>query len=569
MTAIADKYVSDQLKNLDFKMRYHMIPISQIHWQTIYKDEPEAAGNFNNILLFGGIALFILLIASINYMNLSTAQSMVRAKEVGMRKVIGAAKNQIVSQFLGESFITVAISTLIGIAIVSSCIPYINYFTHTAIKDADLIQPEIILSLLTIVLLVGFGAGIYPSIIISGFKPIAVLRGKFLGTAKGKSLRKTLVVFQFALTVLMIAGTIIISNQIDFMKNHDLGFNKNQKLVIPAIGGANLNSKYIDVKSTLLSIKNVVAASVSSTVPGKTMDGYSIQLAGHENEVNQKWIHIFIDPDFISVYGLKVIAGRKFNFELKSDEGSLNKKETKFIINESALKSCGWHNAEDALGAYLITGYGGRKGKIIGVVKNFNYEGLQDKIEPAVMEWLPSKFRMLTLNISTNDMSNTIKLIKSKWEQFFPNSLMNSFFLDSEFNQQYIKIEQTSKLGGLFTIIGIIIACAGLFGLVSFIVEQKTKEIGIRKSLGATSTNILRMLTFEFIKWIIVGNLIGLPAVYFIMTKWLQNFAYRINISPYVFIIASLISIVFAFVTILYKALRASIENPIKSLRYE
>ena len=502
-------------------------------------------------------------------MNLSTAQSMMRAKEVGLRKVIGATKSQIVSQFLSESFMCVAISTLFGLAIVSSAIPYINHFTQTVIKETDLLHPQIILSLLSIIFLVGLVAGIYPAIMISEFKPITVLRGKFYGSAKGKNLKKILVVFQFALTVLMIAGTIVISNQIDFMKNQDLGFNKNQKLIIPALGGVNLVNNYNNIKSAMLGIHNVKSASVSSTVPGNTMSGYSIELDGHRNEVNQHWVHIFIDPDFIPVYSLKIIVGRNFNFALKSDEGSLNKKETKFIINESAVKSCGWHNAGDALGAYLITGAGGRKGKIIGVVKNFHYKGLQNKIGAVVMEWLPSQFRMLTLNVSTHNVSNTIKLVKNRWEQFFPNSLMDSFFLDSEFNQQYLKVEQTSKLAGIFTIIGIIIACSGLLGLVSFIVEQKTKEIGIRKSLGATSYNILKMLTFEFIKWIIVGNLIGLPAAYIIMTKWLQNFAFRTNITPSIFIFSFLISIGFAFFTILYKAFKASLENPIKSLRYE
>ena len=569
ITDIAHKYVGKQLKSFDSIYRYHLIPISKVHWLTKYQLEPEPPGNFNNILLFGSIAIFILLIASINYMNLSTAQSMIRAKEVGLRKVAGAGKNQLVFQFLGESLIVTVFASLIGIIIVLLITPYLNHFTQTAFLESDLFHPRIVSLLIATILIVGLGAGMYPALVIVAFKPITILHGKFYRSTKGKSLRKILVVFQFALTVLMIVGTIVISKQINFMKNQDLGFEKSKKLVIPALGGADLTKNYRDIRNAMLNIPGINTISLSSSVPGTPPESYNIVLAGHRDNVNLAMDHIFIDPGFVPAYNLKILAGRNFNYNMKSDEASGKEEETVFLINESAMKRCGWNNPGEALGAYLITGAGGRKGKIIGVVKNFHYEGLQNKIKPVVFEWLTYKFKMITLNISVADISNTMGLIKNKWKQFFPNSLMNSFFLDSEFDRQYTKVEQTAKLTGMFTIIGIIIACAGLLGLVSFIVEQRTKEIGIRKTLGASSTNILKMLTSEFIRWIIIGNLIGLPAAYFIMTRWLQNFAYRIELTPVIFIIAFSISIVFAFTTILYKTFRASIENPIKSLRYE
>ena len=569
MTGIAHKYDGEELKSLNNIYRYHLIPISEVHWQTKYDYLPATPGNIENLLLFGAIALLILLIAAINYMNLATAKSMMRAKEVGLRKVLGAVKKQLMTQFLGESLTIVTISALLGTAIVFFIIPYLNNFSGTIIERTALFQPRIILLLLGIIVLIGFVAGMYPALVISGFRPITVLRGKFHGTAKGKNLRKILVVFQFAVTVLMLVGTIVIDYQINFMKSQDLGFKKEHKLVVPALGLADLSEKYRDIKNAMLSIPDVKDATVSSTVPGKFIDGYNIILVGHEKEVNQTMDYMFIDPDFVPSYGLKIIAGRNFSNDIKSDEATWDKSETSFLINEEAMKRCGWSNPKDALGKYLITGYGGRKGKIIGVVKDFHYEGLQTEIKPVVFEWFPEHFRMLTLNVSSANLANTIQLVKNKWKRFFPNALMNSFFLNSEFNQQYIKEEQTAKLAGLFTLIGIIIACSGLLGLVSFIVEQKTKEIGIRKALGASSANILRMLTGEFIKWVFIGNLVAWPVAYFLMKDWLQNFAYRININLSIFLIAFLISVFFAFVTILYKAFRASIENPIKSLRYE
>lgn len=569
MTGIAHKYVDEQLKNFDEIYRYQMVPVSEIHWQTQYNDEPEAPGNFNNILLFGGIGIFILLIASINYTNLSTAQSMIRAKEVGLRKVIGAAKKQLILQFTGESLILVFIASLIGIVIVISVIPYFNHFTQTTLLQSGLLHPHIIFFLLILILVVGTLAGIYPALVISGFQPITVLHGKFYTGIKGKNLRRILVVFQFALAVLLIVGTIIISDQIGYMKNQDLGFEKSQKLVIPAIGGARLTEKYDAVKESMINIPGVQATTISSAIPGGYIDGYNIVLEGHKDEVNRNWDHLFIDPDFIPVYGLKLLAGRNFDYNISSDQGSFYKKETEFIINESAMKNCGWKSPQDALGAYLITGEGGRKGKIIGVIKNFHYEGLQNRIEPVVLEWLPQQFKMMTLNISTADISNTLHAVKEKWKQFFPNSLMKSFFLDSNFDRQYSKVEQTAKLTNLFTLIGIVIACFGLLGLISFIAGQKTKEIGIRKTLGASTANILKILLGEIFQWIIIGNCIGLPFAYLIMNRWLQNFAYHIEPSMWIFTLALGITLIIALSTVSFKSIQAALTNPVNSLRYE
>jgi putative ABC transport system permease protein len=560
---LADKYVGEKLKEWGNTDRYFLQPISSIHLHSHIRYETEPSGNPLYITIFSFVGLFILLIACLNFMNLSTARSANRAKEVGMRKVVGAKRSQLISQFLGESLFVSLISLGFSMAMAKFAIPVINNVTGIALDFNQLLNPVILISLIAGSILVGLAAGVYPALVLSAFRPIATLKGSLSSGSRGFTMRNVLVVVQFSISVVLIVGTLIMARQLNFMKNQHLGFQKEQKLVIPIRGGISIQENYETVKDLFSKHPSISDASVSSTVPGRGVSNFGVSLVGAEDRKNQSMFHMYFDHDFVPDYGIEMVAGRAFQKDMSTDIAGA------FLINEAAVTAFGWSSPDEALGKRLQTGFGGRVNPIIGVTKNFHYRGLQTNVEPLVMEFLPEMFRYITLSLDISNLNETLAFIESQWKSMYPNNPFENFFLDTYFDLQYRSDEQVGRIFGIFTILGLFIACLGLLGLASFTAESRTKEIGIRKVLGASVPCIVTMLTKQFTKWVLLANCLAWPVAYYIMRRWLKNFAYRTDIDLFIFVLSGLLVLGVALLTVSFQSIRAATINPAESLRYE
>jgi putative ABC transport system permease protein len=563
VSSLADKYVGEQLKKWGNTDHYFLQPISSIHLHSHIRYEAEPSGNPQYVMLFSFVGLFILIIACLNFMNLSTARSANRAKEVGMRKVVGAKRFQLIGQFLGESLLVTLLS--LGVAMVTAkfAIPYINNLTGIRLHFGQLLNPLVLGCLIAGAILVGLVAGVYPAIVLSAFRPITTLKGLLLQGSRGFALRNGLVIVQFAISVVLIIGTLIMARQFHFMKNQHLGFEKEQKLVLPLRGGISIQENYETVKDLFSKHPSLSDASVSSTIPGRGISNFGVSLVGEEDPRNQSMFHMYFDHDFIPDYGIEMAAGRAFQRDMRTDIAGA------FLINEAAVTAFGWNSPGDAIGKRIRTGYGGRVNPIIGVTKNFHYRGLQTHVEPLVMEFLPEMFRYVTLSIDVSNLKEALVFIESKWKSMYPNNPFESFFLDTDFDRQYQADEQVGRIFSIFTVLGLFIACLGLLGLASFTAESRTKEIGIRKVLGASVPGIVVMLSKQFTKWVLLANIIAWPTAYYIMSRWLKSFAYRTEIDILVFILSGLLVLAIALLTVSFQSIRAASADPTKSLRYE
>jgi putative ABC transport system permease protein len=563
VTSLADKYVGEQLKEWGDSYHYFLQPVSSIHLHSHIRYEAEPSGNPQYVTIFSFVGLFILLIACLNFMNLSTARSANRAKEVGMRKVVGAKRLQLVGQFLGESILIALLSLGLAMVIAKFAIPFINNVTGVALNFNLLLNTANLIFLIGGSILVGLAAGIYPALVLSAFRPITTLKGILVRGSRSFALRNVLVVVQFAISVVLIISTLIMANQFDFMKNQHLGFEKEQKLVIPLRGGISIQENYETVKDLFSGDVSIMAATVSSTVPGRGVSNFGIALVGEEDPKNQSMFHMYFDHDFIPDYGIEMASGRAFQEDMSTDIAGA------FLINEAAVVAFGWSHPEEAIGKRLRTGAGGRVNPIIGVTKNFHYRGLQSQVEPLVMEYHPRMFRYLTLSIDLSNLQQSLAFIQSRWKSMFPNHPFESFFLDTDFDRQYRSDEQVGRIFGIFTILGLFIACLGLLGLASYTTEQKTKEIGIRKVLGASIPGIVIMLSKQFTKWVVLANVLAWPVAYVIISRYLKNFAYRTQINILTFVLSGLLVLVIALLTVSFQSILAATTDPVDSLRYE
>jgi putative ABC transport system permease protein len=560
---LADKYVAERLVPRGVSYNYSLQSLSSIHLHSPALFDVEPTGNAAYVYIFSFVGLFILLIACLNFMNLSTAQSSKRAKEVGLRKVVGAQKVQLVNQFLGESLLISLLSLGLAILIAKLSIPAITRFTGIALNFGQLLTPWVVLSMMGGALLVGLAAGTYPAIVLSGFRPVATLKGILRHETHGFALRTVLVVFQFMISVILIFGTLVMSSQFDFMKTQHLGFNKEQKLILPLRGGISIEDNYETVKDKFSTHVAIAGASASSSVPGRSFSSFSISIVGEEDERVQDMYHLFFDHDFIPEYEIEMAAGRMFQKDMSTDIRGA------FLINEAAVAAFGWSNPEEALGKRLRTGFGGRVNPIIGVTKNFHYRGLQNEVEPLIMEFQPDIFRYITLSIDISNPKESMTFVESQWKTLFAGKPFESFFLDEDFDRQYRADEQVGRIFGIFTVLGLFIACLGLLGLASFTAQSRTKEIGIRKVLGASVPGIVIMLSKQFTKWVLLANVIAWPVAFYIMSRWLKNFAYRTDIDVKVFILSGFLVLAIALVTVSFQSVRAATANPADSLRYE
>ena len=540
----------------------HLQPLTDIHFYSHLKHELQANGNILYVYVFSAIALFILLIACINFMNLSTARSSRRMREVGMRKVLGAYRSQLVGQFLAEAIVVCFLGLSLAIGILELGLPYFNAFSGKVLTLNFISSIRLIAVLAGLALLLGVLSGSYPAFFLSSFQPVNVLKGQVAGRriSISKLLRKGLIVFQFTISIALIIGTVVVFHQMQFVKNQDLGFNEEQIVVIPFLWNAQVQNKYVAFKNELMENANVLGVTASGDIPGRMMTAMSYKVAGMTEDESGGITALIVDPDFSETYEIPIVAGRDFSDELRTDVRNT------FIINETAAHEMGFASPTEAVGKRFVMN---EEGRIIGVIKDFHFNSLHDGIEPLVLAVWPSWFGYASVRIAPDGMTQTLSFIERTWRAFNPNYPFNYFFFDEHFDQLYRADQRFGDVLVMFALLAIFIACLGLFGLVSFAAEQLTKEIGIRKVLGATATNVMTLLSQDFVKLVLVANLIAWPVAYYAMSKWLENFAYRIDIGWWVFALAGGLALVIALLTVSTQAVRAALANPVESLRYE
>jgi putative ABC transport system permease protein len=557
-----DKHVGQLLKYVKGEFSLFLQPLTSIHLHSNLMQEISGNSNIAYVYIFSAIAVFILAIACINFMNLSTARSTNRAQEVGMRKVLGADRGRIIKQFLTESMFYSLISLAAALLLVDLALPIFRSLSGTNLSINYIKSPWVIPGLFGLTLLVGLAAGSYPAFFLSAFQPVRVMKGLFESGTAGSRFRSILVIAQFSISIVLIVGTIIVSNQLHYMKNKRLGFQKEQIVVVPINDESTLKSLR-PLKEDLKSHPGVLSVAASSHFPGETTYVNPFIPEGFTLEQMQYIGELYVDHDFIPTMGIEITAGRNFSADLPTDRNE------SCIINETAVKKFGWDNPIGKTIHKPSTSKQLDKKIVIGVVKDFHIESLHKQISPLFIGYTTHIFNSLSIRISAKNIPETIAFVKDKMREWDPYRPFEYAFLDDSFDAQYRAEERLSGIFSYFSVLAIFIACLGLFGLASFTAEQRTKEIGIRKVLGASVPGIVVLLSKEFTKWVLVANAIAWPAAYFLMNRWLQGFAYRMNINFLTFVFAGVISLAIALGTVSYQALKAATSNPADSLRYE
>jgi putative ABC transport system permease protein len=529
--------------------------------KTVYlysKRGGQESGSINNVYIFTVVAIFILLIACINFVNLTTARSVERAKEVGIRKVVGAEKGQLASQFIGESVVLCLIAFVLTIILSVLVLPLFNQLAGKTISAGIFSNWYYVAILLGTSVAIGLIAGIYPALVLSSFMPVLVLKGRFSSSKKGNVLRKTLVIAQFTISIFLIIGTIIVYTQMDFMQNRDLGFSKDQMLVLDT----NDDPAGKALKEALTSIPGVKSAAMSSSVPGGGNPGAYSEIENKKGDLQIANLDLyFVDWDYVNQFKIKMVAGRAFSREFGTDTAQA------MLLNEAAVKLFGYSSPQQAIGKRFKQW--GREGKIVGVMKDFHFRSLQEVIKPLSMRIEMKNISLISVKMSTQNTAATLAAIENKWKMLIPNRPFSYYFLDEFFDRQYRAEQRFGKLFLNFAVLAIFISCLGLLGLASYSTLQRTREIGIRKVLGATVPGIVNMLSRDFIILVIISFFIASPLAYWFMHSWLNDFAYRIDISWWIFATAGILASVIALGTISFQAIRAALSNPVKSLRSE
>jgi putative ABC transport system permease protein len=529
--------------------------------QSVYlysKRGGQESGSITNVYIFGIVAIFILVIACINFVNLTTARSVERAKEVGIRKVVGAEKSQLASQFIGESVVLCLIAFVLTIILSALLLPLFNQLAGKTISPGIFSNWYYVLILFGTSVAIGLIAGIYPALVLSSFQPVMVLKGRFASGNKGNVLRKTLVISQFSISIALIIGTIIVYTQMDFMRNRDLGFAKDQMLILDTNGDPAGNA----LKQAISTLPGVKSTSSSSSVPGGGNPGAYSEIENKKGDLQIANLDLyFVDYDYVNQFKIKMVAGRAFSREFGTDTAQA------MLLNEAAVKMFGYSSPQQAVGRRFKQW--GREGKIVGVMKDFHYRSLQETIKPLSMRIELKQLGLITVKISPQNLTKTIAAIEDKWKVLIPNRPFSYYFLDEFFDRQYRSEQRFGKLFFNFAVLAILISCLGLLGLASYSTLQRTREIGIRKVLGASVPGIVNLLSKDFLILVIISFFIATPVSWFFMHKWLQDFAYRINISWWIFVLAGILAVVIALATISFQAIRAAMSNPVKSLRSE
>jgi ABC-type antimicrobial peptide transport system permease subunit len=535
-------------------------PLTKIHLYSDRKYTADIAGHGNifYVELFSTIGIFIIIIACINFINLTTAKSENRAKEIGMRKVIGANNAAIIRQFLGEAIIFSMLALLFALVLVELFLPLFNSITLKNFSITSGISFGIFSSLFVFALVIGILSGWYPAFFLSSFRPATALKGLAASGRNGKYIRKTLVIFQFCLSIVLIIGTVVVYKQLDYIHSKELGLDKENIIFIPLDDSS--KNKYNTIKAEFLNLTAVDTVAVTSALPTNMVNSTSaVSWDGRNPDETLLFHNIFVDQAFAETFRMEILEGRFFSEDIQSDSNTL-------VINEEAAKIIG----QDAIIGKKVYAYG-IEFKIIGVLKNFHFKPLDTIIEPIILFFTPSlhQLNFMLLRIKAENAESALASIENRYSQISPESIFTYHFLDDIYIQLYRGVEKAGSVLMSFTILAIFISCLGLYGLVSFISEQRTKEIGVRKVLGASTRSVVMLLSVEFIKCVLIASLIAWPVAYFAMSIWLENYAYRIDMSLWFFVAPAIIALVIAITTVSCHAIKAALADPVKALKYE
>jgi putative ABC transport system permease protein len=554
----------------DYRRAYILQPLTDIHLHSHLRHEPEVNGNIRVVYFLTFIAVLILIIAWINYINLSMARSMTRAKEVGIRKVLGSRRIQLIKQFMAESGMLNILAFITALAVVQIVLPYFNRFTSKQLIMSFSPRNNAWLWLVLSTCLGAILSAIYPAFILSSFKPVTILRGKFTHSSKGITFRKGLVIFQFAVSIILIVGTLTVYKQLSFMRKQDLGINMKQTLAVRIPGVlANVEEKIKRFKKELSDYPSINAITASSTIPGKEYSNAAsgIRPLKSNPEDGKRCFFISVDYDYFDFFGIEVSAGRKFSKAFTADMKSI-------ILNEEAARMFGYENPEKALAQKIILGgLGGQIKETIGVIKNYHHKSLKESLEPIIFTItegdVNGRNNYFSIRTDTMKIDRSISLVKSKWDEVFPGKPFEYFFLDESFNIQYESDRQFGNVFGMFAVLSIFISSLGLFGLASFTTLQRTKEIGIRKVFGASVQDIIGLFSKEIIILLGIAAVIACPIAYHLMSNWLNNFAFRTSVSIWILLFSGTATFIVALFTTAYHTVRIALSNPVESIRYE
>lgn len=558
LNEVADR-VLEKEEDLIRQGEIHFLqPIKKIHFHSNYIWEISPPGNPLYPHIFIAIGLLILLIACMNFMNLSTARFVNRSVEVGIRKTIGASRKDLIKQFLGESLLIAFIAHIIGMFLLEFTLPLFSRITEIQFS-VHYLNLTYIIYLASLIAIIGILAGLYPALFLSSFKPVHVLKGWIGERVSSLNIRKILVIGQFVISITLIIGSIMVYRQLIYMKNQPLGFSVEQKFIIQFAREGVTRANCDRIKSDYLEIPNVQGAAFSSSVPGRWKYLWRQWPSGKE-ETNTKLLNCMgVDHDYLGLYDIEIIAGRGYDKSLSdsSNDG--------WILNVAAVRAFGWETPEEAITHTMND----RDEPILGIVKDYHYQGLQSAVEPLGMFLFQDDYRYITLSLNTHGLNQTLERIESTFRKQFPNELYDHFFLDMDFDTQYHREDKLTRLIFLFTLLGIAIASIGLFGMASFMTEKRRKEIGVRKVNGAHVSHIVLLLSFDLAIWIVVAVIIACPIAWYGTTKWLETFAYQVDKNLWVFLLAGALAFFIALLTASYHSLKVARENPVDSLRYE
>ncbi|MBI1782385.1 MAG: ABC transporter permease [Sphingobacteriales bacterium] len=569
---LVDKYIGPQLKQglgqtlEEFRksgsdISFHLQPLTAIHLYSDFQNDLSVPGNVQYVYIFGAIALFMLLIACINFMNLSTAGASKRLKEVGIRKVLGSFKKELSFQFLTESVLIAAVAFVFALAIIYAALPFFNQLTGLSLSLNFSQHPLLLPGLVTVILITGLLAGSYPAFYLSSFKPVQVLKGKFTNNKKSSGIRSSLVVFQFFISITLIVSTIVVYRQLSFIQHKDLGYDKNQVMILSNLW--QLGNKQDVFRNQLENDPRVEMVSSSRYLPAGSSDNNNFFITSAQKPGDIiKTLRYEVDEKYIPTLGIKLKEGRNFSPEFKADSSAI-------IINEAAATALGITN--QPIGQIINKNL--KSGErvsftVIGVVKDFHFRSLHEHITPLLMTLTPDKGNLI-VKLKTKSPSSLAADLQKRFAAYGAEDPMEFSFLDERYNAVYNTEQKAGLILAVFAGLTIFVACLGLFGLATYTAEQRTKEIGIRKVLGASAVQVTQMLSAQFIKLVIIASLIAFPAAWWAMNKWLQGFAYRINISVWVFVAAGIAALLIALITISFRSIKAAIANPVKSLRTE
>ena len=569
-----EKYVLPALKSFNIanieqwhksgnSLRYFFQPLADIHLQSHRIEELEPNGNAQYVYIFAIVAIFILLIACVNFMNLTTARSAGRAKEVGIRKVLGTSRRELMRQFLIESIALVTVSLLLAIGLAALGLPLFNALSGKHIAIKNLFSPTLLILIAVLPLIVGLFAGSYPAFFLSAFRPIEVLKGKLKTGRGGERLRSVLVVFQFTTSIVLIIGTLAVYRQLNYIRNRDLGFNRQQVLIVD--GTDALGKQIQTFKREVLAMPEVATGTITSYLPvnhaGRNVNNvFKGPVENAENAFNTQWW--CVDYDYLQTMGMKLVAGRNYSADRPTDSSAV-------IVNETVAALLG---PGDPIGKFIYRADNKDSlvaHRIIGVVKNFNYESMHQPVGPLIMHVLWPDHSAVAFRVGSAHLAQTLARIRNSWAAMNPGTPFNYRFMDQAFNEMYKADEQVGTIALVFAALALIIGCMGIFGLAAFIAERRTREIGIRKVLGASTTGILGLLSKEFTRLVVISFVIATPLGGWAMHRWLQDFAYRTNLPWYIFALAGLATFLIALLTVSFQSLKAAMTNPVRALRAE